>query len=218
MMKVVLLMKNFTKIIVQLIVWPICLFWNIRTKKVAQKLCDVFHTAWIERFFAKCGENCEFGLDMRVRGEKCLFLGKGTRFNRHCHLIAIETYIPSGQTFSPKITIGNHCYFNEYTHIAAINSIKIGNGVLTGRFVLITDHSHGNTECIAEERPSIRPIVSKGPVVIEDNVWIGDKATICPGVHIGKNAIIGANAVVTKDVPTNAIVGGNPAKIIRILN
>ena len=129
-----------------------------------------------------------------------------------------DTFAASCCQVEKESCINDSDIFNEYTHIAAINSIKIGNGVQIGRFVLITDHSHGNTECIVEERPSIRPIVSKGPVIIEDNVWIGDKATICPGVHVGRNAIIGANSVVTKDVPTNAVVGGNPAKIIRILN
>lgn len=53
------------------------------------------------------------------------------------------------------------------------------------------------------------------PVIISDDVWIGARVTILPGVHIGKGAIIGAGAVVTKDVPEYAVVGGNPAKIIK---
>jgi maltose O-acetyltransferase len=53
------------------------------------------------------------------------------------------------------------------------------------------------------------------PIKVEDNVWIGANATILPGVTIGKNSIVGAGAVVTKDVPENTIVGGNPAKVIR---
>ena len=53
------------------------------------------------------------------------------------------------------------------------------------------------------------------PIIVEDNVWIGGSATILPGVTIGKNAIVAAGAVVTKDVPANTIVGGNPAKVIR---
>ena len=58
-------------------------------------------------------------------------------------------------------------------------------------------------------------IVSKGPVVIGDNVWIGDKVTVLPGVTIGDGAVIAANAVVTKDVPAYSVVAGNPAKIIK---
>ena len=64
-------------------------------------------------------------------------------------------------------------------------------------------------------RPLERPITSKGPVVIGNNVWIGDKATILPGVTIGDGAVIAANAVVTKDVPAYSVVGGNPARVIK---
>ena len=63
----------------------------------------------------------------------------------------------------------------------------------------------------------MRPMYSKGPVVIEDNVWIGEMVCILPNVRIGKGSIIGANAVVTKDVPANALVGGNPARVIKII-
>ena len=63
--------------------------------------------------------------------------------------------------------------------------------------------------------PKERDIYSKGIVTIHDNVWVGDKATILPGVEIGYGAIIGANSVVTKNVPEKSIVAGNPAKIIR---
>jgi acetyltransferase-like isoleucine patch superfamily enzyme len=122
------------------------------------------------------------------------------------------------QKFTPSITIGDNCSIGEYCHITSINSITIGNGVLTGRWVTITDNSHGSSSL--EEfyiQPSKRKLYSKGSVVIEDNVWIGDKVTILPGVHIGYGSIIGANAVVTKDVPANCVVGGNPAKIIKVI-
>lgn len=66
--------------------------------------------------------------------------------------------------------------------------------------------------------PNKRPLVSKGTVVIEDNVWIGEMVCIMPGIRIGKSSIIGANAVVTKDVPSYCVVGGNPAKVIKNLD
>ena len=119
---------------------------------------------------------------------------------------------------SPKITIGNDCDFGRYNHITCSNQVTIGNGVLTGMFVLITDNSHGNLTIEESEiRPSLRPLFSKGEVVIGNNVWIGDKAAILAGVHIGDGAIIAANAVVTKDVPARVVVGGVPAKVIKEL-
>lgn len=80
----------------------------------------------------------------------------------------------------------------------------------------ITDNSHGETDYSSLNLPpGKRPITSKGPVVIGNNVWIGDKATILPGVTIGDGSVIAANAVVTKDVPAFSVVAGNPAHVIR---
>ena len=63
--------------------------------------------------------------------------------------------------------------------------------------------------------PLKRNLFSKGPVIIGKNVWIGDKATILPGIIVGDGAIIAANSVVTKNVPAYGVVGGNPAKLIK---
>lgn len=65
--------------------------------------------------------------------------------------------------------------------------------------------------------PKNRIIVSKGPVIIEDNVWIGDKATILPNVRIGFGSIIAANSVVTRDIPPFSIVAGAPARVVKRL-
>lgn len=89
---------------------------------------------------------------------------------------------------------------------------------MTGRWVTITDNSHGPTGTPdASIIPSQRPLATKGPVIIEDNIWIGDKATILPGVRIGRGSIIGANAVIVKSVPPHSLVGGNPAIVRRIM-
>lgn len=66
--------------------------------------------------------------------------------------------------------------------------------------------------------PLSRPVVSKGPIIIDDNVWIGENAVILSGVHIGEGAIIAANAVVTKDVDSYTMVAGVPAKPVKILS
>ena len=103
--------------------------------------------------------------------------------------------------------------------ITAINEIIIGEGTTTGRMVTITDNSHGDTtiENMKKNIPE-RILFSKGRVCIGKKVWIGDKATILPNVTIGDGAIIGANAVVSKDIPPYCIAAGNPARIIKNLN
>lgn len=85
-----------------------------------------------------------------------------------------------------------------------------------GKWVTISDNNHGNTDIESLLiHPLQREIVSKGAVIIEDDVWIGDKVTILSNVVIGKGAVVAANSVVTKSVPPYSIVAGNPAKIIK---
>lgn len=116
----------------------------------------------------------------------------------------------------PIIKIDDNCSFGAYNHITSFNKIIIGKGCLTGKWVTITDNSHGKTDYqTLHTIPAKRLIVSKGPVIIGENVWIGDKVTILPGVVIGDGVIIGANSVVTKDIPPYCVVGGNPAKILK---
>jgi len=132
---------------------------------------------------------------------------------RHCIL---ETYPNAG--LHPQLEIGDNVSLGEYSHITCARKVVIGNGVLTGRFVLITDNSHGSS--LTEEiiRPPLaRPIHSNGAVIIHDNVWIGDKATILPNVIVGEGAIVAANAVVTKDVPAYTVVAGCPAKVVKMI-
>ncbi|MBD5286252.1 MAG: hypothetical protein HDS27_01760 [Bacteroides sp.] len=97
-----------------------------------------------------------------------------------------------------------------------MNGIYFGRNVLTGKGILITDNAHGATDRkVLEMAPIQRPLESKGKVIIEDDVWIGDKASIMPGVRIGKGSIVAANSVVTRDVPPYCVVGGIPAKVIK---
>ncbi len=124
----------------------------------------------------------------------------------------IEKY--NGDFFSPRLEIGKNVSFNQNCHIGCINYIRIGANVLIGSNVLITDHSHGatnNTDII----PSKRPLYSKGPVIIGDNTWICENVCILPNVRIGCNCIVGAGAVVSKDIPDDCIAVGNPARIIK---
>ncbi len=114
------------------------------------------------------------------------------------------------------ITIGDEVQIGESCHITAINKIVIGNGCLLGKRITITDNSHGEVNMASiGKAPAKRKWFSKGEVIIGKNVWIGDKASILPGVHIGDNSIIGANSVVFEDVPQNSVYVNSGNKIIK---
>jgi acetyltransferase-like isoleucine patch superfamily enzyme len=93
----------------------------------------------------------------------------------------------------------------------AAESIIIGDACMIAHGVYISDADWHGIYDRAE------PVGNTNPVILEDNVWIGDSATVCKGVTIGKNSIIGAGAVVTKNVPPNSIFAGNPAKLVKTL-
>jgi acetyltransferase-like isoleucine patch superfamily enzyme len=172
------------------------------------------YSSWLQREFKSFGSKSVVGRNLYLRGGKHIEIGTSCRIGKNGVLTAWDKY--ETDTFSPQIKIGNNCCIGEFFHITAINQIIIGNNVLTGRKITITDNAHGDSvKDLIHTAPIKRPLSSKGPVIIEDNVWIGDKVTVLPGVCIGYGSIIGANAVVTKDVPANCVVGGNPAKIIR---
>ena len=148
---------------------------------------------------------------MKLAGERYISIGRESVIGRHVQLTAWDHY--GDQRFTPEIILGEGCSIGTGSHITAINRIVIGNHVLTGKYVLITDNAHGAAnQDVLDISPIKRPLVSKGAVIIGDNVWIGEKASILPGVTIGKGAIIAAGAVVTKDVPAGNIARGVPAK------
>ena len=157
-----------------------------------------------------------FESDIEIHDADCISIGLGSRLHHHVTITAWSHHYTGDA--DAELTIGEGADIGEYTHITARGHMRIGKYLLTGRWVTITDNSHGDTdkESIMEP-PAWRRLCSKGDVTIGDNVWIGDKATILPGVTIGDGAIIAANAVVTKDVPAYCLVAGCPAKIIKRL-
>lgn len=205
-------MKSF---IFNILYLTLRLFSTVYTNK-SNRIFDLYknriYSIWLSFSFKKIGKNVLFNNPISLIGEKYITIGNNVTFRKLCILTAHDTY--KDLQFSPQIIIGDNCNFGQHNHITSINYIKIGNGVLTGSWVTITDNSHGKTNLeYLDIPPSDRNLYSKGKVIIDDNVWIGDKATILPGVHIGKGSIIAANTVVTKDVPAYSIVAGIPGKI-----
>jgi acetyltransferase-like isoleucine patch superfamily enzyme len=178
------------------------------------KINNKLYSAWISKEFRNMGKSSVIQRHMHLIGGKYISIGTNTGIGVRAVLTAWDKY--KSNTFEPTIIIGNNVSIGDDCHITAINRIEIGNNVLTGKKITITDNSHGksNLESILLS-PSDRTLHSAGPVIIEDGVWIGDKVTILPNVRIGKSSIIGANSVVTKNIPSNCVAAGIPAKVIK---
>lgn len=209
-MKMLLYIKHW----LQTKIYHACL--NIERERKAKK--NVALLATIECNYDKVF----FGNVSQFIGGQYMHIGDGTVFCDGVYLTAWDKFscIENGrereQHFTPCLTIGKNCHFGAHNHITCINNISIGDNLLTGKWITITDNSHGTTDIeTLHIAPIKRPLYSKGSVVIGNNVWIGDKATILPGVTIGDGAVIAANAVVTKDVEPYTTVAGNPARVIK---
>ncbi|MBS7231924.1 acyltransferase [Flavobacterium psychroterrae] len=207
-------MKRILKKIIRNIV---IIFSYIFTKKMSITI-DIFfnllYTFWHTREFRNIGESVSFAYPLYLKGGKYISVGTNVGADQRLRLDAIDEFL--GDKFTPEIIIGDNVSIQKDCHIGAIDRISIGNNVLLASKVYISDHFHGE---ITKEAlllpPAQRKLYSKGPIIIEDNVWLGEGVVVLPGVTIGKNSIVGANAVVTKSIPKNCVAGGNPARIIR---
>lgn len=151
-----------------------------------------------------------------IRGKKYIRYGKNFTTGTGCRLEAYKF-----DKKKPKLEIGNNVQINDYVHLSCAEFLIIGDNVLIASKVYITDLNYGSysgeEQSSPQEIAKERKIYTK-PVKIGNNVWIGENVSVLSGVEIGENAILGANSVVTKDIPKNCIVAGNPAKVIKIFD
>lgn len=207
-------MKNLLKNFLIFIGRIYSLFYPRKIMQYGETFSAYIYTGFQSHRFHSWGKNSVMAKGVRLTGPEYISVGQHTAFLRDVYLTATSYY--AGECHHPSIVIGNDCQFGARTHITAVNDITIGNGVLTGADVLISDNAHGDSTFKTLQIPPLqRPLYSKGKIAIGDNVWIGDKVSILAGVTIGNNVIIGANSVVTKDIPDRCIAAGIPAKIIK---
>lgn len=164
----------------------------------------------------KKSSDVHFQSPVDLKGGEFIEIGGQTFFGKNLVLNAWDLNIEDRK---PSIVIGEDCSFQPFNNITCVNRIEIGNNVLTGRWVTICDNNHGDTSYDSVKLPPLeRKMTSNGPIIIGNNVWIGDKVTILSGVKIGDNTIIGSNSVVTKDIPAMSVAAGIPARVIKTIS
>jgi len=154
----------------------------------------------------------------QLQGGASIVIGDGFYAGPMLWIEAVRSY--REHRFDPVIEIGSNVVCSQSVHIAATTRVTIHDGVLLGSRVHITDHGHGTYSGPVQDSPATPPQLrrpSEGrPVVIGANVWLGDGVVVLPGVSIGEGSIVGANSVVSRDLPAGVIAVGAPAVPIKL--
>jgi acetyltransferase-like isoleucine patch superfamily enzyme len=164
------------------------------------------------RRFGRFGENSIICFPTNtLYNEHYIHVGSGTMIGPHCTLSA---GMMPGQICitDPVVSIGDRCLIGKGSAVVGHFSITIGNDVWTGHNVYITDQNHGYEDVT---RPIGIQSMPEKPVTIGDGSWIGYGSVVLPGASIGDHVVIGANSVVTGDIPSYSVAVGSPAKVIR---
>lgn len=154
------------------------------------------------------GDGCD------ITGKNRISIGKNTWIGKGAEIAAYENHF--SQALESEITIGDNVRIHENCRITCAKKITIENQVLFAPDVFVTDHNHGMDPTL-DSGYSPQPLVL-GEVKICNGCWLGQRVCVLPGVTIGERCIIGANSVVTKDIPPYSIAAGSPAKVIKTWN
>lgn len=183
----------------------------------AAHFAGFIRTCFLSRRFGV--RKIKIGPGAHLRGLSEIEMGEDFAAGHGLWLEAITEY--NDQTFSPKIIIGKHVRISHSVHIAATHFVEVGDDVLMGSKVIITDHNHGQYSTLhssPEVAPAQRPLDCDRRVVIGRNVWLGDGVVVAPGSSIGEGSVIGANSVVLGNVPAFSIAVGIPAVVRKTFN
>jgi acetyltransferase-like isoleucine patch superfamily enzyme len=146
----------------------------------------------------------------KIEGEEYIELEDNVSINSMAWLLALE----QGNA-KPRLLIKKGTVIGRFSHIVALQHVEIENNVLIADKVYISDNIHDYSDI---NMPIMKqPVLFKAPVIIGENSWIGENVSII-GARVGKHCIIGANTVVTKDIPNYSVAVGSPAKVIKQFN
>ncbi|MEU4371848.1 acyltransferase [Pseudonocardia alni] len=162
-------------------------------------------TLGIRRGFRSFGSGSRITPPLRLWGASGISVGSATIIGDNCWLNCVPA---AGGARESRIVIGDGVWMSGFCTIASAAHVEIGDHTILARGVLITDHAHARGPGGRVQRAS----TEGRPVLIGAGVWIGQGACVMPGVRIGDGAIVGANSVVTRDVPPGTVVVGSPAR------
>lgn len=186
-----------------------------------KRLSNAINRLYVQHFIAPQFDQVGMGLEI-AHPRSLVIFGCNIRIGRHTQIIAAPDNIIrfttwprkmfKGASSSGEIMLGDYVLISPGVRISAAQSIHIGDNCMLAANVYISDSDwHGIYN-------RIRPFRCTKPVVLENNVWLGEGVIVNKGVTIGENSVIGAGSVVTKNIPANVIAAGNPARIINAIN
>jgi len=160
------------------------------------------------------GKNIYIGKDCTIRANKGqIQLGNDIEINPHTTMLCV--------TPNAKIILHDNIRLQNYTVVSSARLVEIESGVNFGPFVYIGDNNHTYEDItipIKDQDPELTKVSKDAKVLIKSGTWIGTKVTIAGNITIGKHCVIGANSVVTKDIPDYCVAAGIPAKVIKLYN
>jgi acetyltransferase-like isoleucine patch superfamily enzyme len=161
--------------------------------------------------FARFGSKSVISIPVRILGQERISIGNNVFVGQGSWL----QVVPGSDGSSPAILLGNGVSIAGMCVISAVTRVSLEDHVLLARNVYISDHFH-------RYRDIGVPVMHQGvdkvqPVLIREGAWLGQNVVVCPGVTIGKGAVVGANSVVTTSIPDYCVAVGAPAKVIRAI-
>lgn len=184
--------------------------WTELNNKLKSAIWKLITYTTIAPFCFSFGKNSNIVKPLIISGSKWIQIGNKCKINEQSFIIARE-----GKFGQPTLKIGDGVIFGHYNHIIATNSVVIGDNVLTADKVLIADSYHGFEDVTL---PIVnQPIKSNDITIIGKDSWIGENVSVI-SCKIGEHCVIGANSVVTSDIPDFSVAVGCPAKVIKRYN
>ena len=209
-------MKRLVLRLFDIITWP---FAKCGWPAFCQR-CSILwrnlYSAYIRHQFRQCGELKLGSTQLHLFGLRYMEFGDQVEMHFNARVQCIDYFQPTDQHFKPRLILHDHVVVQAMCHIGCIDRVEIGEWSTMGARCYITDHTHGGTS--REELllpPRKRPLVSRGPVKIGKYVHLGEGVCVMPGVTIGDYSVVGAGAVVTRDIPPFCVAVGSPAKVIK---